>query len=184
MSLIGNNLINSNLINNNLISNKLISSNLMFNKLDKLFLYNKGDECLDVTGGWQIGFTKGTATFTKNSTNMVLAINTGSWLSDSGWITSLRTVNKIDVSPFTKIVIKGSTTRNRDYNFFFNYVGTTLPTAYNAVNSLSSYTFTYGTNLTFEHNISSVDESVYIEPSLNFWGWCTGSLTITEMWLE
>lgn len=77
----------------NMLSNILTSKNVEISEEDKmsdligkvdllgdappppLYLYKDGDECTDVTGGWQIRYKVGNPTFNKNAENLELICN-------------------------------------------------------------------------------------------------------------
>lgn len=67
-----------------------------------LDLYNYGDECVDVTGGWTIFDSHVNATFTKNANGMYLK-TTG-----DGVYLNIKTANTIDFSKYSKLCIETS----------------------------------------------------------------------------
>ena len=67
-----------------------------------LDLYNYGDECVDVTGGWTIFNSHVNATFTKTANGMYLK-TTG-----DGVYINIKTANTIDFSKYSKLCIETS----------------------------------------------------------------------------
>lgn len=67
-----------------------------------LDLYNYGDECVDVTGGWTIFNSHVNATFTKTANGMYLK-TTG-----DGVYLNIKTANTIDFSKYSKLCIETS----------------------------------------------------------------------------
>lgn len=67
-----------------------------------LDLYNYGDECVDVTGGWTIFNSHVNATFTKTANGMYLK-TTG-----NGVYLNIKTANTIDFSKYSKLCIETS----------------------------------------------------------------------------
>lgn len=75
----------------------------------RLYLYNLGDECTDVTGGWLYGnyvhaqdvlagAIRGTGTLTKNETNMVLSMS-----PINPYRTQIVSAQRIDFAGYTKL---------------------------------------------------------------------------------
>ena len=80
-----------------------------------LYLYNAGDLCTDVTGGWKgtgvaydssIYTTKGVPKATKNSSNMVIEPNASLETSSGVY----HTTNKINLSGYSKLYLNGNLT--------------------------------------------------------------------------
>ena len=84
-----------------------------FTGTDPSILYNYGDECTDVTGGWQtvygvqdngIALNKGTATLTKNADHMYLYVGkTADIVYSTGCMV---TSKKIDLTNYNKIYVE------------------------------------------------------------------------------
>ena len=68
-------------------------------------LYDNGNECTDITGGWENSFTQGDGTFTKNSNHLYLYVKGSTWKKCAG------TKNKIDMSLFSKIYTRCKASR-------------------------------------------------------------------------
>jgi hypothetical protein len=75
--------------------------------LPRTYLYNAGDECTALTGGWTGVTIKGNATETKNTDNLYVASNTG--VSDGIFFTN----NAIDLTNYTKLMLAYT---SDDYN--------------------------------------------------------------------
>ena len=82
-------------------------------KATTLYLYNAGDLCTDVTGGWKgtgvaydssIYTTKGVPKVTKNSSNMVIEPNANLDASSGVY----HTTNKINLSKYSRLYLDGN----------------------------------------------------------------------------
>lgn len=70
-----------------------------------LYLYNEGDECVDITGGWKLKPYSGYESYTsvkKNASNMYF------YLAYANYCGSLVTNNKIDVTGYSKLIFSGN----------------------------------------------------------------------------
>lgn len=68
---------------------------------ESLNLYNYGDECTDITGGYQL-FQNGTGgSFVNNTNHMTITANAG--YGGNGSVIALTTVNKIDLTNYNEI---------------------------------------------------------------------------------
>ena len=77
---------------------------------ERLYLYNYGDECTNVTGGWIGSLTLSTqynGIYQKNKDSLLLSYST------MGYSASCFTTSKnIDISPYTKLYVKYKKTKN------------------------------------------------------------------------
>lgn len=84
---------------------------------NRLYLYNYGDECAAITGGWTAdnGFTQGDSVFVKSENNMSLKC---SFINAS---LTASTVNEIDTSGYTRLcaLISTENSDNQVMNSFF-----------------------------------------------------------------
>lgn len=123
----------------------------------QLYLYNEGDECVDITGGWKLKPRSGCESYTsvqKNATNMYF------YLANANYHGSLVTNNKIDVAGYRKLVFSG--------NFEF---GT------------SSYTPTVGLGVEYD-SIPSSGYASYADYDSPKTGYTYKDTTINEMVLD
>ena len=70
----------------------------------QIFLYNEGNEVVDITGGWTTAFTGGNQTFTKNVDN--LQIVNDHTLSNQNIRSYFQTTNLIDLTNVSGIVVE------------------------------------------------------------------------------
>lgn len=155
------------------------------------YLYNAGDKCTSVTGGWTYvayvssDYSSSNASVTYNSNNMVLHAQLGS--SKKGDC-SIYTTKKIDLSKYKKLCAKVSATGNgvdmADVNFLvLNALPTasTKPTWHKGVN-LRPYPSTSVVTM----DISDINTT----SSIGFWAYdlvsdsVTAKITIHQVWLE
>lgn len=97
-----------------------------------LDLYNYGDECVDVTGGWTNFNSHANATFTKTANGMYLK-TTG-----DGVYLNIKTANTIDFSKYSKLCIETSDcklVRSQPWMLYIQCGGST----YNIVERTSEY---------------------------------------------
>lgn len=97
-----------------------------------LDLYNYGDECVDVTGGWTIFNSHVNATFTKTANGMYLK-TTG-----DGVYLNIKTANTIDFSKYSKLCIETSDcklVRSKPWMLYVKCGGST----YDIVKRVSEY---------------------------------------------
>lgn len=67
---------------------------------NQLYLYNEGDECLDITGGWEVGQNQENGIAGKNTDNIQL-----SYSSQYNTESYTKTINDIDLKGYTKLYI-------------------------------------------------------------------------------
>lgn len=143
------------------------------------YLYNSGDECTSLTGGWtKSGYSRGAATATKNSDNITLAIK-----SSGNQTATMLTANKVNLSGYSKLIaqVEYATTSTNGLARLM-IVGTTANQA-DVQAAHKSIDNPYSGTLTLD--ISSHTSSYYI--GLQIDGWTdskTASFKITEVWLE
>lgn len=179
----------------------------------RLYLYNLGDECTDITGGWKfptvysaahskfdswqtMGGVTGSVTRTKNADNIYLK-SYGS--AGSCNVASVYTTNKIDVSEYSKLKIRVTATGGKGART--RLMGTKSEPnngigIYDAghviwctIKDESSSDNVY--DQIIEHDITSVTESVYITVHAFVYGdgmaattAVTSESNIYEIWLE
>ena len=147
----------------------------------KFYLYNKGDECSSVSGGWQSYSYTGqddysSGSFTKKSGSILLSTDADDFRNNI----MCRTKNKINVSNYSKISINVSARSgyaNKDYEgcFMFLHSGTSTDT------DASSATIKVGITKagTFSINLSNTSGSYYVRIE------CYGAtVEFTEVWLD
>lgn len=144
-----------------------------------VYLYNTGDECTSVTGGWaKSGYSRGSATAVKNSNNLTLSIKTS-----GNQTATMLTKNKINMSGYSKLIAKVEyTTTSSNGLARLMIVGTTENQA-DAQAAHKSIDNSYTGTLTLD--VSGYTSSYYI--GLQIDGWTnskTARFKITEVWLE
>lgn len=153
--------------------------------LPPLYLYNEGDECEDVTGGWE-GDTqdKGwdyihtSVIGTKNPTNLHCVANSTRY--KQGFITS----KSIDMTKYTKLYIYGTTTGLNSSNYI--YASDKIRVEKNGSESVIGNRINENyTNKLKEYDISSLNGSYYVSVSCAREGTSgTGTYTVYKVWLE
>lgn len=81
----------------------------------KVYLYNLGDECTDITGGWRslclipsTYYSSDGVTFSKNSDHLNLSVTASTKLRNA----RVQITNPIDFTDIKKICLKGTYERN------------------------------------------------------------------------
>lgn len=64
---------------------------------EKKYLYNNGDECTNLTGGWEKGHNQGYTTLTKNADSMTF------YAGNSNYTSCLNTINKVDLTGYSQL---------------------------------------------------------------------------------
>lgn len=137
------------------------------------YLYNFGDKCTDITGGWQFVSTRGgcaVGSYTDNGESITLNGSSSAMQS-----TSYCTKNPIDLTGVTKLWINA--TEASGYYLWFK-VGTTVSMGNGAVRSDSC---PVGPSYIDVSNLSGayyVAMEVYSDKAKN------GSLTFDQIWME
>lgn len=129
----------------------------------RLWLYNHGDQCTAVTGGWEStkGFNTGSNKITFNDTKSLHIL--GTVAGTASWAQSYNTVNPIDFTGYTKIIVEreafinisGSTTGT-----FWAYFPSTIA---NASTQSGAYGSDYSSKRVTFHAISSGTGNAYVE---------------------
>ena len=145
----------------------------------RLYLYNRGDECSAVTGGWRnFGYNKGTDYYaTKNTDNLAMG---RSGTTNQSFAVTFSTTNAIDLSQYTRMVMefetyKGVSTSNGNA---WVYLPTTIANATSQSNAFgsdySSRRLGVGAITTAElrtetANIPSSIQTAYVAVNLDMW---------------
>lgn len=189
----------------NILSSILTSKNVEVSEADKmsdliykvndlgefiqpiLYIYKEGDECINVTGGWDFNncsyssaFSKNNGHLTKNSTNFYGTLPTY-------WSIYYRgTSNKIDLSNYNKLKCKISNYTSATNSAFDIYVSYEDANFLNKTPVASARNTTTGESV-LELDISQIFSAYNIFISL-FCGSASGgagaSVTVSEIWLE
>ena len=97
-----------------------------------LMLYNQGDECADVTGGFAMSSSKftsygadsdsvsGYGSFVKNADNLSLQSSYTNMGTNNYKIGTMATANKVDLTDFSKIVVRSYTTHTSTSSYASN----------------------------------------------------------------
>lgn len=148
------------------------------------YLYNNGDECTNVTGGWSAnGWTDGTTTIkegTKNSDHILLGASTTSTTNARHIIA---TENKIKILPETKSVCVTATPILIAQNNCFNIVVSPTKTRTDRIANIEIIG-TVGTTETFSLDVSDISGDYYVE--LDSWASSNTKrqAKIHAIWLE
>lgn len=137
-------------------------------------LYNYGDECADVTGGWiavqpQSSYPKDTTT--KNADNLYLASN---WNGTSGTSAGWTFQNPVNVTAHKTLKVL-ATIVGSNYNRICLYAGTSY-----ADTSIASIDNSVGENIEISLDISNVSGEYKV--CIGAWG--GSDITIHKVWLE
>ena len=151
-----------------------------------VYLYNSGDECTDITGGWSMVSNDGNKSMGLTKTNGYLNI-TVSWSGTYTAYSSTSTANTVDVSKHSKLNIL--------YDFSASagtFAGTGSPYQSLSIGLGSSKTsasspvsLDKGTNLTATLDISSFDGAFYVVVRSS--NYCTSgnvNIKIHKVWLS
>ncbi|MBR0596974.1 LamG-like jellyroll fold domain-containing protein [Sinanaerobacter chloroacetimidivorans] len=144
---------------------------------DTSYMYKRGDEFVDFTGGIKVmpAFTEGSwglGTVTKNGNNYTITSSTNN--TQAG----ITTNNKINLTPYAKLKIKYDSTTTGLRRVIFNDINTDNTTA-----TLVALPQISGTDIIHEVDISSYSGEYYIIFS-NCNAGTTITSTVKEMWLE
>ena len=165
----------------------------MDQRKSRLYLYNLGDECNDVTGGWvQQGYIRGGSyVVTKEESQM--SVETAELNDKDGFNASTVTVgtyNSIDLRRYKKIVFVGSFEVHKFNSIAEIYLTDNLVTASTLAGAFGSYKeiFKFGSGSsnsgTFEADISSSDAG-HIAICADKWAqFGFSKIVVREMWLE
>lgn len=158
----------------------------------KLFLYDQGNEYIDLTGGWVVNskryssvYVARTPTLTKGSASMTLSLPSGNVYSGS-----LISTNKINVSNFTSlhILYDISCTGNSDQKAFCLLFGDIDATTYQSTASCQTESSKYvggttTTNVELSVDISQLS-SLYVGLGLNNQNQDVAPrVTVKQIWL-
>ena len=155
-----------------------------------LYLYKEGDECSDVTGGWEFGYMYNSAygitetpTMKKNTDNIYMQQNQGS--TSMGQRTHVITNNKIDVTNYSKLKIVLTINGAFENRICLTDVYQTGKiTSYNGAIVVANTTKDTSVVMKeYELDISSISSSYYVNHSLHSVGG-TKKTTIHKIWLE
>ena len=170
---------------------------------ERLYLYNYGDECVDVTGGWGVIY-QSNKTLTKESDHLLWTPSSGTM--QHAWI---YTMNTIDFSPWSMLhidfedyITNGNTSQfyiwastdrtSRAYNDtgkVFTVLDTNYGRSMDSYKYKRNYDFTYDDYLAIRPNDTKPDLSQYTTPYYLGIGHYsdysqTGYAKIYEVWLE
>ena len=146
----------------------------------KVYLYNNGDKCIDLTGGW----TNGGEVLNRNG-----AIDNNTYLTvgvdnaQIGYGTGWHTINKIDTTGYNYLCLKYNVTGNSDNDRFGCCSGFT-----NNYGWKDNPTFVFGIKIPYidiNNNIIKIDLTS-VERQGDFYVYITNRRTtnIYESWLE
>lgn len=139
------------------------------------YLYNRGDECEHITGGWTYEELFGSCSLTKNSDSIYVVCTEGS----SGSAISVYPTNKIDLTSKSKLKLNFSSTRLNTTDTELRII--TEP--YNGKVIARKVLGKTGTNITVELDVSSVSGKYYVEIyATSYYG--DTNLTIRELSLR
>ena len=147
---------------------------------DKKYLYNKGDECTAVTGGWdasrsyvnKAGYTYG-RTVTKNADDILVYDDSNSYSI------SARTNEKIDMTGYSYLRMRAVIGNGSE--FLFSLDVSTINSSYYVYAIISMY----NSNVTHRFAIQEDNDIAYPkESATGTSGSLTGYLYVKEVWLE
>lgn len=105
------------------INEEILEKNIVCT-YNTMYLYKEGDECIEITGGWQRG-SYNAGTFNKADSYLYMSIGTG-----GAYYNSCRTVNKLNVSKFKLCEYEIESGNEVYYNSYYrNYLSLSLSTA-------------------------------------------------------
>lgn len=119
------------------------------------YLYKDGDECTDITGGWNLKYlpsyaSTSYATLTKNTDTLKF------WVGNANYYASVVSYKVVDVTNYSKIVIEGSFGFGNDYeNYGARYQTILLDSI---VSDVRSYVTVYSKKETSAILINSIPE--------------------------
>ena len=144
------------------------------------FLYNLGDECSSITGGWaKGGYARGSATVTKNSDHILLKST-----SSGNQTVTVFTKNKINLTNYSKLYIEFQyTTTVNDQGYTRLLIDDAIENKADAqidyLDKINSYTGT------MYMNISNRNTSYYVGVQIDHWSSSKAVNTlIKRVWLE
>lgn len=126
---------------------------------NRLYLYKNGDECTDVTGGWEspTGWSEGIYsgyTITSGQKNNI-TLHTDASNHYENYVNALVTKNKIDLAPYSKLVVAIISGLNIGAKNSCLMVGIPQEKAFN-------YAFEAGADTVYTHDISARNNERYI----------------------
>ena len=145
-----------------------------------LYLYNAGNECSSVTGGWigtgknmaSWGYAAGTPVITRNSTSMTI----GCKVAAEGAI--IYTKNKINLAGYTTLKYEGTLAGSTEWGYHMMAAWSSLVTYY--TDNMSASATMDGSGSSKSINVSSLNGTYYI----GFGIYTTPNLTMKKLWLE
>ena len=147
-----------------------------------IYLYNEGDECTALTGGWsKAGYNRGVATLTKNATNMTLYVSTS--LNQT---VSVLTENTYDFTPYTTAFLDATMTGSGT-NIWSKFslessreTRTSEPARiiFNEIQAID------GVRRIYELPLASINTSYYMNFTADKSGSSTQTVVIHKIWLE
>lgn len=147
---------------------------------EKVYLYNSGDECTSLTGGWTNldGYCRGEAYLRRNSDNITLHIT-----KSGNQTITVFTENKIDLTGYTKLIAQveyNTTSLNGLARLMIDDAVVNKADAQVAHKSIDD---PYTGTLTLD--VSSYNSGYYVAIQLDGWtGDKTASFKVTQIWLE
>lgn len=154
---------------------------------ERVYLYNDGDECEDITGGWNSSWNKTDWTnrhmFSKESDKMLFNLTT----SSTSTIASICPTNKINLTNYSKLFIEfnllelDSSTDSRD--FLICFIDGLTDLTYSQYVTMSD--FVGAGKVTASFDISDVNGDKYVVPNIK--QWASGkkmNVEIYKLWLE
>lgn len=151
--------------------------------ISKTYLYNEGDECSDLTGGWSKGgYTRGSGTLTKNATDMTLYTN----MSGSQTV-SVLTNSKIDLTGFNSLCIDVTCTQNKDSGVWSSaYIVASRNTTSDVPEKAAFVELndTSGIRRVYAINVLAINQSLYIGVTSDTGVNSTQTIKIHKVWLE
>lgn len=156
----------------------------------KLYLYNSGDQCTDITGGWT---TVGTyfATYYGNNGTPILTVNDDSLVGSNtnGSTGYMGHKNTVDMTPYTTVHLAGNITHNSGQE----HHGYCCPVVLNEgttdwSDNLAAGTLTaYGSFTDLQIDITNVDQAALVGWGFYSWGSgttaCRNTVELTKVWL-
>lgn len=145
---------------------------------DRTYLYNSGDECSDITGGWKTGWKRGSASVVKNTDNITFRIS-----SSGDQSATLYTTNKIDITNYKSLVAEVVATSSvpADGHCALAILSTAPSSSFTQTKWATCDNFT-GQLIC---DISEYSGEQYVSVSVD--GWTSSKTTtfvVTKVWLE
>jgi hypothetical protein len=149
----------------------------------KLYLYNAGDECEDVTGGWGVYALNENVASVKNATNMYLSTTRNSGGQNRN---RANTLAKVDVTNFNKLYFElsntGNTTTETHYFRSFGLVSTLPVSGGDTSNYIGNCYVNYALT---DDGVKEIDISdVAGEYYICFFQGITRNTQIDRVWLD